>query len=62
MQDYVVFLVPPDGKPPERIEISAADDADALTRIRVRSGGGVAIEIWQQTRLVARIEQAHGAG
>lgn len=61
MHDYVVFILPPDGRPPERIELNAADDADALTRIRVRSGGGVSIEVWQEARLVARIEQARNA-
>ncbi len=60
MLDYVVFILPADRGPAQRIEISARDDADVLTRIRVRSGGGAAIEIWQEQRLVARIEQAHG--
>jgi hypothetical protein len=55
MLDYRIFILSPQGKIIRSHEFKGPDDQFALAEAKKYSGE-TAIEIWQQSRLIARID------
>jgi hypothetical protein len=55
MANYRAYQIGPDGHIQLGIDLECADDAEAIEAAR-KLVGELAVELWQDTRMVARLE------